>query len=407
MSSPLITRSGFQWFFAGQLVSLLGNAMAPVALAFAVLDASKNTTASGDLGIVLAANMVPLLGFLLVGGAVADRVSRRTVLVVSNLGCGITQGAVAAVLLADAYDLTALAALAFANGVLMAFTTPALRGIVPELVEPDRLRQANALLGSARNAAKIVGPSLSGVLVVAVGGGPAIAFDALSFLVAAGCLTRLPRLTTPAPAKATSILADVREGWTTFRSIPWVWQVALAFCVVNLVNTGTWQILGPELTRQLSSEAAWGLVLSARGAGMLVMSTLMYRFATRYLLRWGSVLSALGALPLIALGTGAGVSWLVVAAFVGGLGSSAAAISWETSLQEHVPSESLSRVSAYDALLSYVAIPFGQLSVGPATEAFGGSAVATGAGIVFAVAVLLPLASASVRRLPHEVSRAG
>ncbi|MCP3803218.1 MFS transporter [Allokutzneria sp. A3M-2-11 16] len=404
MPSPLLTRSGFHWFFAGQLVSLLGSSMAPVALAFAVLDASGRT---GDLGVVLAAHMVPMLGFLLVGGAVADRLPRRAVLVVANLGCGLTQSGVAALLLADAYDLTALAALSFANGVLMAFTTPALRGIVPELVAANRLRQANALLGTARNATKIIGPALSGVLVVAVGGGPAIAFDALSFLVAAACLTRLPRLATTPPAERAGILADIRDGWRTFRGIPWVWQVALAFCVVNLVNTGTWQILGPELTRQISSEAAWGLVLSARGVGMLVMSALMFRFATRYLLRWGSVLGALGGLPLIVLGSGAGITWLVVSAFVAGLGSSAVAISWETSLQEHVPTESLSRVSAYDALLSYIAIPFGQLAVGPAADAFGGAAVALGAGVGYTIAVLLPLGSAAVRQLPHNVSRAG
>ncbi|SDM51116.1 MFS transporter [Allokutzneria albata] len=404
MLSSLITRSGFHWFFAGQLVSLLGNAMAPVALAFAVLDASGK---AGDLGIVLAAHMVPMLGFLLVGGAVADRLPRRGVLVVSNLGCAITQGGVAALLLAGAYDLIALAALSFVMGVLMAFTTPALRGIVPELVEPDRLRQANALLGTARNAAKIIGPSVSGVLVAVAGGGPAIAFDAVSFLVAAACLTRLPRLGTTPPAKRTSVLADVREGWTTFRGIPWVWQVALAFCVVNLVNTGTWQILGPDLTRQISSEAAWGLVLSARGVGMLVMSAVMFRLATRHLLRWTSVLGAVGGLPLIVLGSGAGVTWLVVAAFVAGLGSSALAIGWETSLQEHVPAESLSRVSSYDALLSYIAIPFGQLAAGPAADALGGTAVALGAGVVYTVAVLLPLASAAVRQLPHNVSRAG
>ncbi|MFD0327721.1 MFS transporter [Streptacidiphilus monticola] len=164
--------------------------MAPVALAFAVLDASGRP---GDLGIVLAARMVPLLAFLLVGGATADRFSRRTVLIAANLGSGLTQGVVAALLLSGHYALGAVAALEFLNGSLAAFTTPALRGLVPELVPKDELRQANSLLASVSNAAKVFGPSVSGVLVAASGGGTAIAWDAASYLLAAACLTRLPR----------------------------------------------------------------------------------------------------------------------------------------------------------------------------------------------------------------------
>ncbi|WP_326579990.1 MFS transporter [Actinacidiphila glaucinigra] len=389
----------FRWFLTAQTVSLLGTAMAPVALAFAVLDASPGL---GDLGVVLTAYMVPLLVFLLVGGATADRLPRRTVLVAANLGSAVTQGAVAALLLTGRYALWPVAALGFLNGVLAAFTTPALRGIVPELVPGDRIRQANSLLASARNATKILGPSLSGVLAASVGGGPAIAFDALTYLLAAGCLTRLSSLTAPTAARRPShLLADIREGWAAYRRIRWVWTVSLCFCVVNLVQVGTWQILGPVLTRQLADEAAWGFVLSARGAGLLVMSTLMYRLAARHLLRLGVLAGVLGALPLLALGAHLGAPWLIAAAFTAGLGSSVAGVGWDTSLQEHVPSGTLSRVSSFDDLLSYIAIPVGQLSVGPLADRIGGFRVAAAAGVVYAAAALAPMASAAVRRLPH------
>ncbi len=402
--TSLLKRADFRWFFTGQSVSLLGSSMAPVALAFAVLNASGG---AGDLGVVLAARMVPLLAFLLVGGAVADRFPRRTVLVAANLGSALTQGAVALVLLTGHYSLPAVAGLEFLNGVLAAFTTPALRGVVPQLVDAARLRQANSLLGSTRNATKILGPSVSGLVVVAAGSGPAIAFDAVTYLVAAGCLARLSLPGRAGGAGRSSMPSDIREGWREFRTIRWVWLVALSFCLVNLVQTGTWQILGPELTERISGEATWGFVLSARGLGLLVMSVLMYRVTVRHLLRLSQLAAVLGSLPLLVLGAHLAAPWLVGAAFVAGLGSSVTGIGWDTSLQEHVPAHVLSRVSSYDDLLSYVAIPIGQLLVGPFTHAFGGFRVALGAGAVYAVVTVLPLASTAVRRLPHGLPRPG
>ncbi|WP_441248264.1 MFS transporter [Kitasatospora sp. McL0602] len=398
MLTPLLRQTHFRWFFAGRLVSLLGSSMAPVALAFAVLDSAPG---SGDLGVILAARMLPLLVFLLLGGATADRLPRRTVLVAANLGSALTQGGVAVLLLTDRYSLLPVAALELLSGVVAAFTTPALRGVVPQLVDRTLLQQANAALGSANSATKVLGPSLSGVLVVAVGGGTAIAFDALTYLLAAGCLARLPLISAAPKRQSSTVLRDIRDGWTEFRRLPWVWTVTGAFCLMNLVQTGTWQILGPTLTRQLSSEAVWGFVLSARGAGLLLMSVLMYRLAVRHLLRLGQLASALGALPLLALGARLHAPWLTGAAFVAGLGSAVSGISWETSLQEHVPAHALSRVSSYDDLLSYLAIPIGQLSVGPLTQTFGGFRVTATAGILYAAAALAPLASTAVRRLPH------
>ena len=143
--SPLAL-AGFRWFFAARSVSLLGSSMAPVALAFAILE---QTNSVGDLGIVLAANVVPLLGFMLLGGAIADRHSRKAVLLVANLGAGLTQAAVAILLLTGSYQLVTVAALEFLNGTLAAFTRPALRGIVPELVATVFSRRRTRYLLSA------------------------------------------------------------------------------------------------------------------------------------------------------------------------------------------------------------------------------------------------------------------
>lgn len=416
-STQPLFRHDFRWFFTGQTVSLLGSSMAPVALAFAVLGAAHDKAT--DLGVVLTAHMIPMLVFLLVGGATADRFARRTVLVWANLGSGLTQGAVAALLLTGHFLLVPVALLELLNGVLAAFTTPALRGFVPELVERQQIQRANALLSSMRNATKVFGPSMSGVLVVAIGGGPAIAFDAATYLFAAVCLRLLSTTSRPpavgkptnatkasAAAKATrpGILADIREGWRQFAGFRWVWTVSATFCVMNLVQTGTWQILGPELTKQTSGMAAWGFVLSARGAGLLLMSTLLTRLTIRSFLAVGQIMSALGALPLLILGAGLHAPFLIAAAFVAGLGSAVASISWDTSLQEHVPPQALSRVCSFDDLLSYAAIPIGQLSVGPLAAAYGGFRVTTVAGVVYVAAAVFPLLFQPVRRLPHSVT---
>jgi hypothetical protein len=396
VEGPLRERA-FRWFLTGRAVSLLGSSLAPVALAFAVLDASGRAS---DLGVVAAAHMVPLLGFLLVGGAISDRFPPRTVIVVANLGSGLTQGTVAVVLLTGRYSLLVVASLELANGVLAAFTTPALRGVVPRLVPPEELQRANARLATTRNATKILGPTVAGLLVVTTGSGTAIAVDAVSYLLAAACLlrVRLPRSTPPAPA---GVLHDLAQGWTAFRGTRWLWTVTVAFALVNLANAGPWLVLGPVLT----SPVTWGVVLSTRGVGMFVASVLMYGVRAPRLLRLGQLASVVGAVPLLALGLDAGAGWLVGAAVLAGLGSSVTATAWDTTLGEHVPRAVLARVSSYDDLLSYAVIPLSQLAVGPLADTLGARPVALGAGVLYAAAAAAPLASRAVRELPRGTTK--
>jgi MFS family permease len=371
--------------------------MAPVALAFAVLGASGDPA---QLGIVLTARMVPMLCFVLVGGAVADRIPRRTVLVAAHTGGAVAQGAVAVLLITHNYSLVLVSVLSAANGILDAFTSPALRGMVPDLVAKDQLRQANAFLSSIRNATKIVGPALAGVLVATMGSGPTILVDAVSYLLAAVLLGRV-RVGTPIPRKA-PVLSDVRRGWREFRSIRWVWAVTLSSALMNFAQTGVWQVLGPPLT----GEKLWGFTLSARGIGLLVMSAFMYRVIFRHLLRTGQLLSALGALPLVALGLGAEPVWVLVAAFAAGVGFSISGISWDTSLQEHVDRGVLSRLASIDDLLSFVAIPAGTLAAGPLADRFGARHVTLAAAIVYGAAAWSSLLFKDVRELRHGAERA-
>jgi MFS family permease len=185
----------------------------------------------------------------------------------------------------------------------------------------------------------------------------------------------------------------------------WIWAVTLSSAVMNLAQTGVWQVLGPPLTRHLGGEQTWGFVLSSRGVGLLIMSALMYRLVVRHLLRTGQLLSALGALPLFALGLGLHPAWLLVAAFAAGVGFSISGVSWDTSMQEHVDRSVLSRISSIDDLLSFIAIPVGMLAAGPLADRFGAQSVTLAAAVVYLLAAWSSLVFKEVRDLPHGLLR--
>ena len=137
--------------------------------------------------------------------------------------------------------------------------------MLPDLVDQAQLDRANALLAGARGAARILRPTVAGLLVAVIGSAPAIAFDAATFAVAAICLCRIPgpcavRSVAESASIAlpqVSLITQIREGWSYFRSASWLWPVSVAFFVVNLVNTGPWQVLGPTLVGGQGGSSAW------------------------------------------------------------------------------------------------------------------------------------------------------
>jgi MFS family permease len=211
----------FRLLFGAQAVSHLGDRMVGIALAFAVLGLHGSAT---EVGIVLAFRMLPTVATLLVGGVVADRASRRAVMVAADVSRLLTQGAMAVLLITGEAEIWMLALLAGATGAATGFFNPASVGLLPAIVPPERLQEANGVRATAMSGGEIAGPAVAGVLIAAVGPGWALAVDAATFAVSAVFLAglrppaRLPR------AAATSFLADLRAGWGVFRSITWVWR---------------------------------------------------------------------------------------------------------------------------------------------------------------------------------------
>jgi MFS family permease len=365
--APLRERD-FRLLFLGRVTSFAGGAIAPVALAFAVLDLTGSPT---SLGLVLGARMIPLIVFLLVGGAIADRLPRQRVMVLANVVSGLAQGAVALLLLLDVAELWHLIALALVAGGSSAFFFPASQGIVPQTVPPGVLQQANALLRLSLNSTNILGAAVGGVLVAAIGSGWALAFDAATYLVAAILLGAI-RIPASVRIEGSSMLHELREGWTEFRARTWLWTIVVAFGFMNAAHSGASSVLGPTIARsELGGAAAWGLILSAEAAGLVGGGLLMLWLKPRRILFVGCAAMLLLVPGMLLLSVAAPTLVIAAAYLLAGIGLEIFGVFWDTSLQENIPQEKLSRVYSYDALGSFVLIPLGLVAAGPLADSIG------------------------------------
>ena len=366
-SLAVLRRRDFRLLFLGQGVSVLGDRMVAVALAFAVIELGGSAS---DVGLVLAGAWAPLVLTVLAGGVIADRTSRRAVMVTADLVRIVSQGTMAVLVITGAAEVWMLAALAGITGAATGFFNPASTGLLPEVVPEDELQPANAVRATAVSGSEILGPALAGVLVAAAGAGWAIAVDAATFAISAVCLTLLrpPARERPEPA---SFLSDLREGWDAFRSRRWVWSLVGYFAVGNMV-WGAWSALGPTVAeRDLGGAAVWGTILACQGVGALAGSVLATRARPRRPLLLVAGMESLFCLPLLFLAAGAPAPLLGFSAFLSGVALMLGMSVWESTLQRHIPDESLSRVSAYDWFGSYAFYPLGLALWGVVAGAIG------------------------------------
>jgi predicted MFS family arabinose efflux permease len=370
--------------------------MVSVALAFAVLHIGGSAS---EVGLVLAVGVLPSAVTALAGGVLADRVSRRTVMVGADLVRVASQGTMAVLLIAGSAEVWTLAVLSAVGGAASGFFGPASLGLLPEVVPPDELQPANALRSSGSSAGEILGPLLAGVLVATAGAGWAIAADAATFALSAACLLGL-RLARSAPADRGSFLDDVREGWAVFSSRTWVWSFVVYFGIANLF-WGSWSSLGPVVADQdLGGAAVWGTILAVMGIGALLGSLI----ATRVRPSRPLLLIALGegllALPLAFLAATSVVPVIAFGALLSGVGLMIGMSVWESTLQRHIPAEALSRVSSYDWFASFAFYPVGLAIWGPISAAIGLHTSLWLAFVLFMVSLAALLTVPDVRLLP-------
>jgi MFS family permease len=394
----------FRYLAAGRLVVMLGNSIAPIALAFAVLDL---TGSAADLGLVVGARSLMNVAFILFGGVVADRVPRNVVLLASCCLAALSQGAVAALVLTGSATIPLLVGLAAVNGVVSAFAFPAAAALIAQTVPEHLLMQANAVNRLGTSGAMILGASLGGVLVASFGSGWGLAVDAATFAVA-GFLYGLVRVTDHRVERgATSgVLRDLRTGWTEFASRTWVWVVVLGFCFINMAFVAGLSVLGPVVADGTIGRRLWGVVLATETVGMVVGALIALRVKARRLLLVGVVCCFGDLLLVLALGVAPHIAVLLPAAFLAGVALEQFGIAWEVSIQEHIPADRLARVYSYDALGSFLAIPIGQIAAGPVAEIVGFDWALVGCATVIALSTVGMLASRDVRTLEHLPARA-
>lgn len=366
---PAWANRDFRLLLSASFISGLGNSGATIAAAYAVIGAGGNAT---DVGVVAAARTLAMVIFLLVGGAVADRVSRRRVMVAANLVNASSQGLFAALVLAGRPALWEMAALTAVGGGAQAFFSPAAQGMVLSTVEAADAGKAFSVFRLAANGASIAGAALGGGLIAALGPGWVLAVDATGFAVAATLRGRLSTAEAARPAEASGLLRDLREGWREFASRAWLWGIVVQFGVVNAMTSAGEQVYGPLVARdRLGGAGPWGLALSAQGLGTVLGGVLMIRWKPRRILLAGTLGVFPLAVPLAALALGLPL-WLLVAAMLGaGVAIEVFAVGWMLALSQEIPEEMMSRVSAYDWLGSIGLMPIGLALAGPAAAAFG------------------------------------
>lgn len=386
----------FRRLWLGQTASAIGDSLVFVALPFAVIQTGGG---AAELGIVLAAFTLARAGFIVVGGVWADRLPRRLVMLACDALRAGVNAFVAIALLTGVMEWWMFVVTATLFGAGQAFFTPAASALVPATISGERLQQANALLQLSQSVTNVFGPAASGLLVAVTEPAWVFAVDGASFVVSAAFLAglRVPPQVRGAPQR---FVADVVEGAREAWSHVWLRVGFLAAGVAN-VGIGVLFVLGPPIAdEELGGAAAWGVILTGGSIGGLLGSVIALRIQPRRPVPVALLVWTFGALPLLALAPPLPTLAIAAASLVFSLGIVYGNALWETLQQREIPEHRLSRVNAFDWMVSLIFMPVGQASAGPLADAVGADVVLVAAALLIAVPCLAVLPLRGVRDGP-------
>jgi DHA3 family tetracycline resistance protein-like MFS transporter len=403
---PLRVRD-FALLWAGAAVSLIGDGVYIVAIAWQVYSLSDSPTALSLVGV---AWTLPLGVFVLLGGVVSDRFERRRIMIVADLARAATAAAIGVLSLTGAIELWHLIALAAVFGVGEAFFGPAFISLVPQIVPRHLLLQANSLDQFIRPFAfLLVGPALGGWLVASLGPGQAFMLDAGTFLVSAAAIFLIRHRTSDEeePEAATSMLRELREGFAFVRAHAWLWATLLAAAVFLLAYWGPIDVLVPYRVRnELGGTAGdFGLVLACGGLGSILAALVLgQRGLPRRHITFMYSAWTLGSLALVGFGLAGAVWQLQAISLLEGALFTAGMIVWGTLVQTLVPSELLGRVTSLDWFVSTSLVPVSFALTGPVSHALGAQTTLVVAGLAAALATIVFLFVPGVRDTERDDS---
>jgi MFS family permease len=387
----------FRRFYTGYAASLLGTAMSSVAVAFAVLESGGTAT---GLGLVFAANIIPMVLFLLGGGVIADRLGRRPVMLAADVARCAAQGTLAAALLAGSPRLWLFVVAAAVVGTGNAFFQPALSGLTVQLVPRGQSGDANALFAMAQPATQVAGPALAGILIAVTSPAAVIAVDAGTYAVSAVALGLLRFPPDRALASRRSLLRDLAEGWSLFTARTWLWLGTVQFALFNLITWGPYLVLGPVLARQyLGGARAWGTVMACYGGGAVLGGLLALGRRPRRPLAVAALATFGFPLPPLALSLRLPLAAVAAATLLAGLGSALGGALDTTVTQQRVPASALARVGAFNMVGALAFGPVAFAAAGPVASAVGARAVLGFGAAWAALGSAVVLAVPAVRRV--------
>ncbi|MGZ4385769.1 MAG: MFS transporter [Gaiellaceae bacterium] len=359
----------FRLLFAARTISFLGTNLAPIAVAFAVLGLGGSASA---VGLSFAAWTLAQISALLIGGVVADRLSRRLVMISSDGASCLLRLGMGALLVSGAAHVWEIVVLQAFGGAAVAFYSPASSGIVPQLVPGRLLQQANGFMSIARYAAFPLGAALGGTLVATVGPGYALLLDGLSYGTSA-LLVRSIRLPGGAGrAIAPRFLRELKEGWQAFTEHTWIWLSTIWISLYFLVTYAPFFVLGPSVAKaSMGGAAGWTVVVTGEALGSLAGGLAGLRLRPRRPLAVICPLFSLTSLQCALLALREPAPAIAAAAAVAGFAFSYGSVVWETTLQERIPRDRLSRVSAYNWVGAMAFLPAGYAIAGPVASAIG------------------------------------
>ena len=385
-----LKQRNFRLLFAARTISFFGTNLAPIAVAFAVLDLTGSAT---DVGSSFACWTLAQISTLLVGGVVADRLPRRLVMLSSDSANFVIRATMGALLVTGHARIWELFVLQALGGAATAFYSPASTGLVPETVSAAVLQQANALMSIARYIAFPLGAAAGGTIVATVGSGYALLVDGATYATSALLLSRL-RLTGQArTAIAPNFLRELREGWQAFTEHTWIWVLTLWISFYFLVTYAPFFVLGPYIARQsLGGAGAWAVIVTGEGIGALLGGFAALRFRPNRAWVFTCAVFVATAVQSILLAERAPAPAIGAAAVLAGFGFSFGTVVFETGVQQRVAPEKLSRVSAYNWLGAMAFLPTGYAIAGPLADVVGMSRLLWfGAGWVVATTLALML----------------
>jgi MFS family permease len=389
----------FALLWSGQTISLLGDRIYQVALAWWVLEKTGSAVAMGTVFIF---STIPMLVFLLIGGVLVDRFPRLWLMLISDLARGLVICTVAVLAYSDRLAIWHVYLFSLIFGFVDAFFQPAFRAIVPEITPIGDLTSANSLTSLSHELAGIAGPA-AGAAIVALGGTPlAFALDGCSFLASAACVLPILRLAaSPKSEEAShSIVGDLREGLATVITSPWLWVTILVAGISNIAYAGPMEVSLPFLIKDYrhAEVGVLGLFYSASAVGSVLATIWLGRLPKlrrRGWLLYGSW--ALIGIMVVMIGLPIPIPGILLASAVIGACNATLTLTWVNSLQEMVPRHLLGRVTSVDYMGSYVFLPVGFAFGGWAAERFGAPQVFIIGGVLQTIFVLLGLLHPRVR----------